>query len=441
MARARTVEEAAWTHFQVYRINVWSDEALEGLPPFAELYVDRPAGEGRAVSAVRSMRETLLRAHGNTKVLLTGQRGAGKSWSLRSLEADEQVGARFEVVRVLISDEQGMVPQAMGVRTFLFLLARSVTRHMADRGFDQAKDWALPKETASRLKRWAKLFKDKAKVEPPKALDKLTVQLPIWLAKVSVSLLSERAVRDMAQKQIPIPELHSLVYDLVSLVDRAAERDLLLLVDDSDKLDPDSAEELFLRQAQTLSRIPARMVVTYPFALHFDARFNQLWSSVEPIALRNVKVVRREAPDEVLDDAVTFFRGLYERLADPAADLVDEEALAEAARLSAGIPREFLRLLQRGFLEAFYGGRNRLEIGDLEQASSQLQAEMSRQTQSEVIDRLIAIHRDKRLAAAEDYRLVNSLLVVELVNEQPWYDVHPVLRPYVERVAAQVGAG
>jgi hypothetical protein len=38
----------------------------------------------------------------------------------------------------------------------------------------------------------------------------------------------------------------------------------------------------------------------------------------------------------------------------------------------------------------------------------------------------------KKLDDGEDRQLLDSLLVVELSNNRPWYDVHPILQSYVD---------
>src|SRR5262249_5782514 len=151
--------------------------------------------------------------------------------------------------------------------------------------------------------------------------------------------------------------------------------------------------------------------------------------------LPNVTVIPPPSPNEAagapptLDPrAQVFFGKVYDALADP---LVGEAALEQAALHSAGILREFVRILQRGFRFAYEYGEEPLPGAALAEPLLERERERVRATQLEVTRRrLMKVRLQKRLDDKEDWKLLDSLLLVELSNHRPWYDVHPILQSY-----------
>jgi hypothetical protein len=147
----------------------------------------------------------------------------------------------------------------------------------------------------------------------------------------------------------------------------------------------------------------------------------------------NVKVVHRQTPGDLLPEARAFFHDLYARLVAPEVKLADEEAIDRAAVQSAGVIREFLRILQRGFRLAFNYRDDFLTVATLAEGLLELEREMVRATQLEVTRRrLMSVRIKKNLASEGERKLLDSLMVVELSNNQSWYDVHPILQSYVD---------
>jgi len=167
--------------------------------------------------------------------------------------------------------------------------------------------------------------------------------------------------------------------------------------------------------------------------LNFDDAFQRSIRLCPVYSITNVKVIHRDTPEVLLPEARKFFRDIYDRLVEPAVKLADDEALEKAALGSAGIVREFLRILQRGFRFAKDYGDDFLTAATLAEAMLELEREMYYATQREVTRRrLMSVRLKKKLDDEKDRQLLDSLLVVELSNNRPWYDVHPILQSYVD---------
>jgi hypothetical protein len=136
---------------------------------------------------------------------------------------------------------------------------------------------------------------------------------------------------------------------------------------------------------------------------------------------------------KVLPGAYEFFRKVYSRLVAEGSDWVDADALEEAVRLGAGIPREFLRVMERGFRDTFNFDESRLTLENVRLAARDLRLEMIRLTQTaETRQRLMRVRLTRSLEDVADRKLLDELLIVELTNDEPWYDVHPLLASHID---------
>ena len=155
------------------------------------------------------------------------------------------------------------------------------------------------------------------------------------------------------------------------------------------------------------------------------------------------KVITRAAPEVVLDSARQWFHDLYGRLVVPEGRAwVDDRALTTVIRMSAGIPREFLRILERAFMVADDLGEAALTETTIQSAVGGLRREMLPATQSEETRRRLQLVRlTRNLRDTGDRQLLEALMVVELSNDEPWYDVHPFLAPFADRLLNERAAG
>ena len=265
------------------------------------------------------------------------------------------------------------------------------------------------------------------------------------LVQISAKLREDVDLRArvLQQEFYSIPTLVRLVGDLLGIVQHYASKNVLLIVDDGDKLQlPKVARNVFITHIDALLSLPCWALITFPYWLHFENDFNPVAAENRVVVLENVKVVKRAEPTKLLPAAYGFFRLMYTKLVATNADFVDDEVLREAMLLSAGIPREFIRILQKTFEIASLGGQSRATRPFLDRAVIQLRKPLITGTQSDALrERLMAIHRTQQLADGVDWNLVSNLFAVELTNDKPWYAVHPILAPEVEEWVAERSGG
>jgi hypothetical protein len=450
MPRAASVVQAAFHQFASYDRNIW-ENAADQLPAFDQVYVERPAPEGaggrRLLAVAERMRDDLVRTQGATKVLLTGQRGSGKSMELRRLYESEAVRGRFECLKVIL-DERLNTASAIDIRYVLLALAAVLAEFVVVWQYDDLAGRGLGEGEFAPVVAWLEALQKLSRTPPPEEKS-WTFKLNLYLGDVTRQLKTDDPIRS-AVLQDPTfapSRLENLVSALVRLIEKATGRDLLLIVDDGDKIIQEaSARGVFVDNLPTLLSVECSMVVTFPYWLYFDDPFQKTVRLCPVYLLANVKVIHRPpageavgAPQTLLPEARAFFGEVYDHLVEPDQRLLDDAALEQAALYSAGIVRELVRILQRGFRFAYEYGDGLLTAATLAEALLELEREMVRATQLETTRRrLMKVRLQKRLDDKEDWKLLDSLLLVELSNHRPWYDVHPILQSYVDGLIKEV---
>jgi hypothetical protein len=438
MPRAENVRHAAFRQFASYDRNVWED-AKGVLPDFADMYVERPAPEGasgRHLAPISErMKEDLVETEGAVKVLLTGQMGSGKSMELRRLYELKEIRERFDCLKVVLTERLNLA-STIDIRYVLLALASDLAQHISIWQLDDLAKAGLGEGEFGPIVAWVEPLQKLSGTPAAPQNSPWTVRLNLYLAELTRQLKTDEPVRAavLGDPSFTPSRLERLVSGLVRLIERTNERDLLLLIDDGDKMTrEESARGVFVDNLPALLSLGCRAVITFPYWLHFDEAFQRTTRLCPVYSMANIKVIHRDVPETLLPEARDFFRGIYDRLVDPEVKLADEDALEKAALGSAGIVREFLRILQRGFRFAHDYKDDFLTGATLAEAMLELEREMYYATQREVTRRrLMSVRIKKKLGDEHERQLLDSLLVVELSNNRPWYDVHPILQSYVD---------
>lgn len=400
------------------------------LPTYEQVYV--PVARNHDDPAERLI-ERLEYSKQSVRAFVTGQKGAGKSMALRRVR-DHQ-WKRTPYLPVVVRATETLPPGAADVRLLLLVIAGAVAHELSkpELHSEQAVE-GLPNALTTRLRGWLPLLGGKTPPAKPPHFQKLTAQIDTGLGKLGFDLRTSDQMRQQITEDAKynatnlIILVNALLDALQRLLDGGAQpRRVLLLVDDGDKYASlTETDALFVRGGSTLLSLEASAVFTFPYWLHFDARFAAVASADERTVLPNVKVIAPGDRTQVLPEAQTFFRALAGKLVDPSL-LEGPGPVDEAARLSAGIPREFVRLLKAGFLEAKKLRATRLDLSTLRDGSRRLAIDYLTTAQSERVRRGLKFVELTQRLDDPFWPLLDSLHVVEYVNGKPWYAVNPLI--------------
>ena len=448
MKRASTITEAGYGGCLRPDRDLWAEELTKS--DFEELYQPGRRGDGSLsqseVPSTSDQVAKVLLAGQRPKVLVTGQKGSGKSVELRRLLFREDVTGRFHAVTMQVTQQLDLF-QEVDMRYFLLALAARLATEIDGIPSSSSLNWKA--RGGKGLTRWVSLLTDLEVTDVPKHLDDAKeVRLGIrgfveWVGGARGEPARRKQLSD--SQQYPPGRIADVVNDLLDLLEWIVGRPILLVVDDGDKIfHENSVRDVFVTHARQLMELRCPVVLTYPFWLDFLPDFQAVQRlAARAVRLANPKVITRAAPEVVLDSARQWFHDLYGRLVVPEGRAwVDDRALTTVIRMSAGIPREFLRILERAFMVADDLGEAALTETTIQSAVGGLRREMLPATQSEETRRRLQLVRlTRNLRDTGDRQLLEALMVVELSNDEPWYDVHPFLAPFADRLLNERAAG
>lgn len=114
--------------------------------------------------------------------------------------------------------------------------------------------------------------------------------------------------------------------------------------------------------------------------------------------------------------------------------LVEEDALRESIELSGGLFQQLRRLIYNACHTAVGRKAQRLSRADVQDAASELRAELERPLTREHIAILHEVHATKQASAeGAALDLLHHLRLMEYCNGERWCDVNPLLLPTLKR--------
>jgi DNA polymerase III delta prime subunit len=398
---------------------------LEG-DRLTDYYVDRP---GNPLARIKTYVQGLALADQSVKLLFTGHVGSGKSTALNKLA--EELKRQFFIVafdanRSLNIADLTYVDLLLGMATSLFRRATE-----AD---------VLAKAPAQVV---AGVWEDVARFVSSAIFGASLPQVPTpaeWSVKVNAlafefqgKFASQASTRDEIRERVE-PRLAELLDKMNFVADQVHinyKRPVLFFVEGTDKPDLKCARELFLEHTNSLTTFHASAIYTFPVGLRYSAEFNLIKESFnDHLMLPNVKVTNADESDNVeglqlLSDVVS--RRMESRL-------MNARARDTMVRVSGGLMRTLIRLVQRAAVHSLGEGSQTITQRNAEAAINEEQADFVAALETKDYAILQARHSDKRLSSDEDIqRLLQSRALLEYANGQPWCDVHPAALPLVEK--------
>jgi hypothetical protein len=395
-------------------LNVLDPErSLETNDELRDWFVSRPG------TPLDDLTMLLENATGPQKVLFTGHRGSGKSTELAKL-GQSGIADRFFVVRYSVKSVLNLfdlshvdVLLSMGLQ-----LIRRTTNQRIPVGDDVLEQF---------LKFGKDISRDTEIGETSRP--ELGLEVNFLVGKLASKYAVEDATRNVAREKVShrIGDLLESI-DIVSRkVESRTEKRVLVIVEDLDKTDLDTAKRLFYGHATSLSAPQVSVIYTFPTALRHDNDFMQIEMNFpSPQILPNIKVSHRDGtPDE---DGRQCLRDLFTNRVEQT--LIADDALDRLVDLSSGIPRELVVLGRQASLEARKAENARIELDNVERAAQRKRVDYEVLLTRKQLELLAQVNRTKSIENDEDHRsLLHNLSVLEHRNNDVWYDVHPIILP------------
>ncbi len=370
---------------------------------FKDFYVEEVAGEG--VGQIVNTIE--LAGDSYEKLLVIGHRGCGKSTLLRKVA--QKLENKYHIVLFSAKD----VIDFEDVKTIDLLLSTymQVLLSMKDEGIDH---FLSPFE---------------------KMLD--TVRQRLELKEVGVRLLgalsfkirtekeSRSALRENLQTQLEI--LHKNLSRACGDIYQQTEKEVLVIIDDLDKLKPDFAAEIFFDNINLLMMPEVKIVYTHPLDTYYSPAF--LYAEytdqfISPINLRN------KADEEQPVSLENLQRLVLKRIDQ---ELIEEEALTTLIEHSGGLLRDLVKFMRSACKKSIDMGTPIINQTIAEEVIKEHANEYERlfdflnyETDAREI---METRKVKKIEKTALTYLVRYLFVLEYRQQDTtWFDVHPCLK-------------
>ena len=381
----------------------------------------------------------------NGHILFVGARGAGKSTELNHLQKDLEPNIavlNYSVIQELDPMNISYIELFIVTMEKLLELAQDRNLVIPDDFLDRIIGWTQSKEISNVTE---KHFSAEANAEL-KAKVGVPYLLGLFLG-LKATAKASRSFKETLKSTIE-PRLSELIKYCNELITEIRLRliengtiDLLIIIEDLDKISPTVAREVFLHHADQLVQLQANMVYSYPVALYYNISFNTIKNYFsDVIELPMIKVSNKAGqPFEegilVLTDIVhtRMEANLFE-----SPDILKDMILA-----CGGVLRDLFRMIKDAADAAEDRSKDKIGVREYEYAYRELQKSYDHTiadyyddeykiaiTAQQFYDVLVALTKstDKQPQNTKELLQLRQNLCVLTYNGENWSDVHPVVK-------------
>jgi hypothetical protein len=413
----------AQTLAEVY--NNFIVEPLEEEEEFRDFYVDRPS----PIEEIKKRIEISTRAE---KYLFLGFKGCGKTTELNRLsnEIDKE---RFLIVNYSIKDELDV--SDFDFKDFFVSMALKIY-DIAEKG-----NISLDKDIKEDFEDFAMeiIHVSEKDIEKNKAAG-LSFSKIIML-KIGTEVKSRKYIRK--ELEMKISDLIRKLDILIEEVERKSEREILVIVDDLDKLHRQpQAEDFFYKNYHLLLQPNSYIIYTFPIALAFNPFFENVRHNFhDDFILPHPPVKNKKGG--IIEENFNYYKKIAEKRMN--LNLIEENALHHAI-ISTGKLSEFISVIRNAASKTLTRSKEikktNQKIGkeEIEMALEKLRNTYDRTLTEEDIVKIIKIHetkeaRDKTIQDDIVRALLFSLTIVEYETKEEgrWCEINSILLPLLEK--------
>lgn len=380
------------------------------------------------------------------QILFYGYKGCGKSTELRKLQSEIQ--DEFLVVNFSVEDELDPV-HVQYIEVFIVTMERLFNAAVE-------YDLDLSKEFLKSIQNWESTkevqeIKDKyfgADLEAGVEANFGIPYLQKFFAKFKASAKSSLSLKETL-KQVIEPRMSDLIAHCNALINEIRGqlpekglKDLLVIVEDIDKIPIERARDLFINYVGQLTQLRCNIIFTFPLAL----RFSPYFKSIEPYFSEHIELPMIEVKNKdgnIHPIGMQTLRAIAEARMNM--NLLEDPALLDQMILdTGGCLRDFFNLIKEAAENALDDDRERINRSDYEMAYQTLKREYKASiadyqpegrkdkiTVEQFYKELakIATNSNKAIPDETDIAMIlRQNLMVLGYNGVGWCDVHPVVR-------------
>lgn len=394
-----------------------------------DFYVSRPH------NPLDELKTYILNSPANDKILFSGHLGSGKSTELNRFANDTEIKRRFFVLKYSISEVLNILD--IDYMDFLLSLAACLYTRSLDAGirFDSG--------TLDRVSQWIAYFKEGAEDLQGLGQGKTKkARVSHFFRGIITILLRELTLREAVRNAVKrnINQLVEIINALVTEIRVSLKngKDLLIIIDDLEKI-PDilRADQLFVQAGTYMTTPECKIIYTVPIALYYSLRFQQMASIFSNrYFLPNIKVRERKRDTKArdsdrIDPTGCMVEFLTKRMEQ---GLIDKDATDMAIINSAGVAREFVRILKMSCTKALTRKQDHIAVDTVSAVITDLRNEYDRGMEKRHYAVLQSVERGEPTDdQATLMELFHAKVLLEYQNGEKWTAINPIVLPLLNK--------
>lgn len=401
----------------------------EQIEAFRVDYGDRPLAR---------LRQAVKAAPKNGKIIFAGHRGCGKSTLLakftRSMQQENYFVVFFSIAEMVEMSDVNHVNILYAIA--LMLLSKATKQQVP-----------IPPQTQASLLDWLTTTQTQTVSRELKAEVGVGGDL---FKMISAKLKSEDTFREEIKKtyERKISQLAAKTDEIAGYIQAATGKQVLVVIDDLDKLDLALVESIYRGNVKSLFLPNFQIIFTIPISVVRDVELVGTLQS-EGISRIEQFAVAKFFPQEQAHDPTAepiaqtvdvFLDVLGKRVPE---ELIEPEIAKQMVLHSGGVMRELVRIARECCTECMLvldsePDRTDVKIDQeiLTAALRNLRNDFARGLGKNLYDLLTLTYENLTPpdAVSEDFlKLLHGLYVLEYLNDDLWYDVHPIVVDLLRR--------
>ena len=354
------------------------------------------------------------------KFLLSGPPGCGKSTELGKMKS--LLGKNFHIVLFSAKD------MTNNYKLNIEVLLNTIFSKLAKLAEEKRPDFYKKEieKLTKRLKGWETKY---AEVKPTDAQF-----APGAIERIELGLQSVEGEFKEITRLEKKPSQNEIIGAINKISDEFLKRrclfwagkKILVLISDLDKIDLESAREIFLTSSLAITKLKICAILTFPLTLKYEKQFIQMYRAFNHIYFMEALPIHLPGGKFDYESLEKLKEILSKRMAEK---LIEPEVLDQILQLSGGIPFELINIVRECCKIAIRDGFSFIDIENLNEAISRIRATyqiaLSKKDQAILRD----INLFNRKVNNEDLtRLLNQYWVTEYGKwDNVWYDINPIL--------------
>lgn len=379
-------------------------------------------------------------------MLFVGYRGCGKSTELNMLQ--KEIKDEFLVINYSVMEELDPV-HIQYIELFIVTMERLFTAA-------EEKELLVKESLLGDIRKWLGTREiqeiitkyDIGAEAEIGAQANLTVPFFAKLfGKFKATAKSSRSLKEVLKQNVEprLSELIKLCNELVkevylSWIANPLHKDLLIIIEDLDKIPLDRAENLFVNYVNQLTQIKCNVIYTFPIALYYNSNFGQIKNYFQKCEeLPMIKVADKEG--HPVPEGIESIKSVVEARMDLSL-FENEEILNQMIALSGGCLRDLFYLIRNAAEFSIDEDRTKISDSDRVNAYQILKSDYENTiadykrhnevvyTAGEFYAALADLYKlsSKKLDNTEINLLLRQNLTILGYNGEGWCDVHPVVK-------------